>query len=93
MIIISIMLILLVIIVTTNFPIVLTITIILWSHCSFPLSPGAHKVLFVPSKTGVYFHQPCGSLIIKSTGFQCHIPWGFPVPLLDPQAGKPDVGF
>ena len=24
-----------------------------WSHCSFPLSLGAHRALFVPSKTGV----------------------------------------
>ena len=24
---------------------------LLWSHCSFLLGPGAHKVLFVPSKS------------------------------------------
>ena len=24
---------------------------LLWGHCSFLLGPGAHKVLFVPSKT------------------------------------------
>ena len=24
---------------------------LLWDHCSFLLGPGAHKVLFVPSKT------------------------------------------
>ena len=24
---------------------------LLWSHCSFLLDPGAHKVLFVPSKS------------------------------------------
>ena len=24
---------------------------LLWGHCSFLLSPGAHKVLFVPSKS------------------------------------------
>ena len=29
----------------------------LWGHCSFLLGPGAHKVLFVPSKS--LFPQPC----------------------------------
>ena len=24
---------------------------LLWGHCSFPLGPGMHKVLFVPSKS------------------------------------------
>ena len=24
---------------------------LLWGRCSFPLGPGAHKVLFVPSKS------------------------------------------
>ena len=32
---------------------------LLWSHCSFLLSPGAHKVLFVPSKS--LFPQSCVS--------------------------------
>ena len=31
----------------------------LWGHCSFLLSPGAHKVLFVPSKS--LFPQSCAS--------------------------------
>ena len=31
----------------------------LWGHCSFLLGPGAHKVLFVPSKT--LFSQSCVS--------------------------------
>ena len=35
-----------------------------WGHCSFFLSPGAHKVLFVPSQS--LFPQSCGSSIIKS---------------------------
>ena len=35
-----------------------------WGHCSFLLSPGAHKVLFVPSKS--LFPQSCGSSVIKS---------------------------
>ena len=33
-------------------------------HCSFPLGPGAHKVLFVPFKT--LFHQSYRSSVIKS---------------------------
>ena len=39
----------------------------LWSHCSFPLGPGEHKVLFVPSKS-LCFPQSCGSSVIK---FHC----------------------
>ena len=31
----------------------------LWSHCSFLLGPGAHKVLFVPTKS--LFLQSCVS--------------------------------
>ena len=33
--------------------------ILLWDHCSFLLGPGAHKVLFVPSKS--LFPQSCVS--------------------------------
>ena len=36
----------------------------LFSECSFLLGPGAHKVLFVPSKS--LFPQCCGSSVIKS---------------------------
>ena len=36
----------------------------LWGHCSFLLGPGAHKVLFVPSKS--LFPQSCVSSVIKS---------------------------
>ena len=38
--------------------------------------------------------SPSSMEILQSnpTGLQGQIPWGFPVPLLDPQAGKPDVG-
>ena len=32
---------------------------LLWGHCSFLLGPGAHKVLFVPSKS--VFPQSCVS--------------------------------
>ena len=35
---------------------------LLWGHCSFLLGPGAHKVLFVPSKS--LFPQSC----VRSNG-------------------------
>ena len=60
-------------------------------HCSFLLGPGAHKILFVPSKS--LFPQSCGSFAIKS-----HWPpksnslGGFSVLLPDPQVGKSVVG-
>ena len=37
---------------------------LLWGHCSFPLAHGAHKVLFVPSKS--LFSQSCIISVIKS---------------------------
>ena len=39
--------------------------LILVGHCSFPLGPGVHKVLFVPSKS-LCFAESCGSSVIKS---------------------------
>ena len=59
---------------------------------SFPLSLGAHKIFFVPSKSGVSI-SPSPVEILKSnaTRLQSHIPWGFPVPLPDPQALKPGM--
>ena len=38
---------------------------LLWGRCSFPLGPGMHKILFVPSN-GFCFPQSCGSSVIKS---------------------------
>ena len=37
---------------------------LLWGHCCFLLGPGAHKILFVPSKS--LFPQSYGSSVIKS---------------------------
>ena len=39
---------------------------LLWSHCSFLLGPGAHKVLFVPSKSLFETGESCVSPVIKS---------------------------
>ena len=44
----------------------------------------------MPSKS--QFPQSCGSSVIKSFGLQSQIPWGFSVPLADPQVGKSVVG-
>ena len=49
-----------------------------------------HKILFVPSKS-LCFPQSCGSSV-SPAGLYSQILWGFPVPLLDTQAGEPDVG-
>ena len=58
---------------------------LLLGHCSFLLGPGAHKVLFVPSKS--LFPYSCGSPIINTSGLQSQS-WGFSVPLPDPQVGN-----
>ena len=39
---------------------------LLWGHCPFLLGPGAHKVLFVPSKS--LFPQSCVSSGISEVG-------------------------
>ena len=57
----------------------------MWGQCSFLLGPGAHKVLFVPSKS--LSPQSCGNSGIKPHWPLKSIPWGFSVPLPDPQVG------
>ena len=51
------------------------------------------KVLFVPSKPRVTaspsLWKTCNQILLGFKG----IPWGFPVLLLGPQAGKPDAGL
>ena len=50
---------------------------------------GAHKILFVTFQTGVSVSpSPVEVLSSDPTGPQGQIPWGFPVPLLDPQVGS-----
>ena len=65
-----------------------------WGHYSFPLDLGAHKILFMSSKTGVSV-SPSPVEVLKSNpaGLQGPIPWGHLVSSLDPQAEKPDMGF
>ena len=62
---------------------------LLCGHHSFLLCPGAHTVLFVPSKS--LFPQSSVSSIIKSQCLQSQILWEFSVPLPYPQVGKPIV--
>ena len=59
---------------------------LLWGNCSILLGPGAHKVLFVPTKS--LFPQSCVSSVIKSQWSPNSNSWGFSVPLPDPQIGK-----
>ena len=49
------------------------------------------KVLFVPFK----IRASVSPVLWKSnpTGLPGQIPWGFPVPLMGPQAGEPHMGF
>ena len=63
--------------------------------CSFLLDLGVHKILFVPSKTGVSVSpSPVEVLWSNTAGLQGQIPWGSPVPLLDPQLTHPaGMGF
>ena len=65
---------------------------LLWSHGSFPLSLGACKILFVPSKTGVPI-SPSGSLVVKSLWPSRSDSLGIPRHFVRSQAGKPGVGF
>ena len=63
---------------------------LLWGHCSFLLGPGAHKVLFVPSKS--LFPQSCGSSVIKSHWPSKSNSLGFSVSFPDLQVRKSVVG-
>ena len=66
---------------------------LLWSHCSFPLSLGVRRFcLYSPRLRSLLPPVPWKSLI-KSCWPPSQIPWGFPVPLSGPQAGKPDMEF
>ena len=57
---------------------------------SFPPGPGAHKPLFVPSKS--LFPPTCGSSVIKSLCSSKSEFLGIPSPLQELKVGKSDVG-
>ena len=64
-----------------------------WGHCS-SLCLSVCKILFVPSKIGVSVSlSPLEGLKPNSAGPHGQIPWRSSIPLSDPQAGKPEVGF
>ena len=56
---------------------------------SLLLSPGAYMLWFMPCR--VCFPSPVEVLQSNPTGLQSQIPWGFSVPSLGPQVGKPVV--
>ena len=58
----------------------------LWCHCSFLMDLGAHRVLFVPSRS--LFPQSCGSSVIKSHCISKSNSLG----LLSPFAGSSRLG-
>lgn len=62
-----------------------------WGHCFFLLGPGSHRSLFMPSNS-LCFPSPMEILKSNPSGLQILVPWGFLVPLLEPQVGKCVVG-
>ena len=67
---------------------------LLCSHLLFSLGPGLHKILCVSSKS-VISVPACPMEVLQSNpvGLHSQNPWGFLVPLSNPQAGKPDMGL
>ena len=59
---------------------------LLWGHCTFLLAPSAHRFGLFPPR--ICFPSPVEVLWSNPTGLQSQIPWGFSVPLLDPQVGN-----
>ena len=56
-------------------------------HCSLPLGPDMHKILFVPPRVSVS-SSPMEVLLWNPANLQSQIPWGFPVSWPDLQAGS-----
>ena len=58
------------------------------------LGPGMHTILCVTSKSGASVSpSPVKVLQSNPASLQNLILWEFPLPLPDPQVGKPDVGL
>ena len=67
---------------------------LLWGHYFFPLGPGGHETLCVPSKSRVSISPgPVEFLQSNPTAFQSQLLWELLLPLPDPQSGKPDMGL
>ena len=67
---------------------------LLWEYCSCPLSLSACKICLCPPRLKSLFLSFLWKAFNQNpAGPQGQIPLGVSVPLLDPQARKPDVGF
>lgn len=62
-----------------------------WGHCSFLLGLGAHRSFVCALEEWISVSLSLVILSSNPAGLQGQVSWGFPVPFLDPQAGKPDV--
>ena len=62
-------------------------------HYSFPLGPGAHRIFLCvcPLRVSVS-PSPLGVEELNPFVLQSQIPWGFLIPLPDPQVGKSVLG-
>ena len=66
---------------------------LLWGYCFFPLGPGMHETLCVPSKSGVCVSpSPTEFPRTNSRGLPSQILWGLLILPLDPQVREPEVG-
>ena len=68
---------------------------LLWDHSSFSLGQSWCTQSFVCAPKSGVFVSPSSMKVLSSNSadLQSQIPWGFPVPLPDPQAGMPDVAL
>ena len=61
---------------------------------AFPWDPVHMKFLCAPSKSEVSVSlSPVELPALSCAGHQCQMLWGLFLPMLDSQAGKPDMGF
>ena len=61
-------------------------------HCSFPRVLLCIRFCLCPPRVESVSPSPVEVLQSNPVGLQSLLPWGFPVPLPEPRAGKPDVG-
>ena len=59
----------------------------------FPWAWNTQDLVCALHRYSLCFPSGVEVMLLNPTGLQSHIPWGFPVPLEDSQAGKPDMGL
>ena len=59
----------------------------------FPWAWNTKDFVCALQRCSLCFPSPVEVMLLNPTDLQSQIPWGFPVPLADPQAGKPDMGL